>query len=179
MAHAPEERLGGLLGDGNGPTIAVAESCSGGAVAYRITAVAGSSAYFFGSLVAYANGAKEHLLGVDREILESRGAVSGECAAAMAVGARAAFGVDVAVSTTGIAGPGGATARKPLGLVFVAVAGPFGTVVEEHRFSGDRAGVTAAAADAALRLLVDGVERVLAEAGDGADASTVSFQRGE
>ena len=162
--ETPEARLNRLLANEPRLTIAAAESCSGGEVAHRITAVAGSSAYFLGSIVAYANEAKRTLLGVPQEILETRGAVSEECARAMAEGARRAFGADLAVSTTGIAGPGGVTARKPVGLVYVALAGPAGTVAEEHRFPGDRAAVVAAAAEAALRLLVGGVEAELATA---------------
>jgi PncC family amidohydrolase len=83
------------------------------------------------------------------------GAVSGECAVAMAEGARLAFGADVAVSTTGIAGPGGATTRKPVGLVYIAVAGGGGVTVEEHRFSGDRAAVIEQATARALAMLFD------------------------
>ena len=158
----PEARLNTLLADQPRLTIAAAESCSGGEVAHRITAVAGSSAYFLGSIVAYANEAKRALLGVPQEILKTRGAVSEECARAMAEGARRAFGADLAVSTTGIAGPGGATARKPVGLVYVALAGPDGTVAEQHRFPGDRTAVVDAAAEAALHLLVRGVEAALA-----------------
>ncbi len=153
-----EARLGALLADTPRLLLAAAESCSGGEVAHRITAVPGSSAYFLGSIVAYANGAKRDLLGVPAEVLATRGAVSEECARAMAEGARRAFGADLAVSTTGIAGPGGATARKPVGLVYVALAGPNGTSCREHRFPGDRAAVVAAAAEAALRMLVAEVE---------------------
>lgn len=159
---SPERLLGELLGTGSRLTIAAAESCSGGEVAHRITAVPGSSAYFLGSIVAYANGPKHRLLGVPEVILETKGAVSAECAGAMAEGARRAFGADVAVATTGIAGPGGATLRKPVGLVYLAVAWPDGAIVEEHRFSGDRGAIVAAAADAALRLLLRGVEDALA-----------------
>jgi PncC family amidohydrolase len=159
-----EARLGLLLGGEQPPglTIAAAESCSGGRVADRITAVPGSSVYFLGSIVAYDNGAKERLLGVPREILESVGSVSEQCARAMAEGARAAFGADFAVATTGIAGPGGATARKPVGLVYVALAKPDGTVGHEHRFPGSRRDVVAAAAESALRLLVAAAEAALA-----------------
>lgn len=156
----PEHRLLALLGDGR-LTLAAAESCSGGAVAYRITSVPGSSAYFLGSIVAYANAAKQRLLGVPAVILETRGAVSAECAAAMAAGARRAFGADLAVATTGIAGPGGATPRKPVGLVYVALSGPDGDEVEEHHFPGDRRALVDAAAEAALRLLLRGVEGLL------------------
>jgi len=165
--QVPEARLNTLLADGR-LTVAAAESCSGGEVAHRITAVAGSSAYFLGSIVAYANAAKHALLGVPEELLATRGAVSAECAAAMAEGARRAFGADLAVATTGIAGPGGATPRKPVGLVYVALATPTGTTVEEHRFPGDRRAVVDAAAEAALRLLVRGVEQAV----DGSEAGS-------
>ncbi len=159
---APEVRLNELLGGEAAATVATAESCTGGGVARRITGVPGSSAYFLGGIVAYANGAKRDLLGVAEEILRGKGAVSEECARAMAEGARRALGAEVAVATTGIAGPGGATARKPVGLVYVALAGGEATLVEEHRFSGDRRAVMEAATERALELLVDGVERALA-----------------
>jgi nicotinamide-nucleotide amidase len=152
---SPEVRLNRLLGDSPRLTIAAAESCSGGEVAHRITSVAGSSHYFLGSIVAYSNEAKMGLLGVPREIIETRGSVSAACARAMAEGARRVFGADVAVATTGIAGPGGATARKPVGLVYTALAGIDGVSCQEHHFTGDRKAVVDAAADAALRLLVD------------------------
>ena len=157
----PEARLNALLAETPRLLLAAAESCSGGEVAHRITAVPGSSAYFLGSIVAYANGAKRDLLGVPEDVLATRGAVSEECARAMAEGARRAFGADLAVSTTGIAGPGGATARKPVGLVYVALAGPGGTVCEEHCFPGDREAVVAAAAEAALAILVAEVENLV------------------
>ena len=157
-----EARLGAMLA-GTRLRVAAAESCSGGEVAHRITAVAGSSAYFLGSIVAYANSAKRDLLGVPDAVLERRGAVSEEAARAMAEGARRAFGADLAVATTGIAGPGGATALKPVGLVYVALASGSGTRCDEHYFGGDRAAVVDAAATAALRLLVDGVEAELAQ----------------
>ena len=164
MEH-PERRLFALLGGGGHGTVATAESLTGGGVAARLTAVAGSSAYVLGGIVAYGDEAKAALLGVPPEILETRGAVSAECARAMAAGARRAFGSDWAVATTGIAGPGGATARKPVGLVYIAAAGPDFDEVEEHRFTGDRAAVTAASVEAALRLLLAAVE-----AGVGQDA---------
>jgi PncC family amidohydrolase len=157
----PEVRLNRLLADDPRLTVAAAESCSGGEVAHRITAVAGSSNYFLGSIVAYANEAKMALLGVPAEVIRTRGAVSPECARAMAEGARRVFGADVAVATTGIAGPGGATARKPVGLVYVALAGPDETQCQEHHFPGERAAVVNAAADAALRSLVDYVVSLL------------------
>ena len=136
------------------PTIAAAESCSGGGVAAAITAWPGSSNYFLGSIVAYVNEAKASLLGVSTGILEHRGAVSTECAEAMAVGARAAFGSDIAVSVTGIAGPSGATSRKPVGLVYLGLVSDQGTVVEEHQFEGDRAAITRASIETALELVL-------------------------
>lgn len=156
-----ERRLHELLGADAGVSLATAESCSGGGVAARITSVAGSSAYFLGGVVAYANDAKADVLGVPRDLLETRGAVSAECVTAMAEGARRLFGATLAVATTGIAGPGGATARKPVGLVYLALASPAGTFVEKHQFAGGRAAVTEAAVERALALLVSGAERAL------------------
>ncbi|MFM8593149.1 MAG: CinA family protein, partial [Chloroflexota bacterium] len=108
-------------------------------------------------IIAYANSAKEHLLGVDRAILESHGAVSEECAIAMAVGAQRAFDAKWAVSTTGIAGPTGATPSKPVGLVYVAVAGPSGSHSVRHLFTGDRADITATSTKAALQQLLEAI----------------------
>jgi PncC family amidohydrolase len=157
-----EWRLQRLLGDPSPLRLAVAESLTGGGVAARITRIAGSSAYLQGGIVAYANEAKAQLLGVPAEVLRTQGAVSAACAEAMVAGALRAFAADVAVATTGIAGPGGATARKPRGLVYLA-AGRAGRVrVEEHVFPGDRAAVTAAATERALAMLFDAVEEALA-----------------
>jgi PncC family amidohydrolase len=142
-------------------TIATAESCTGGFVAHRITSVSGSSVYFLGGIVAYANAAKIRLLGVPEAIIESHGAVSAECSVAMAEGARQAFGASIAVSTTGIAGPTGGTARKPVGLVYLAYASPAGTGWEEHHFSGNRLAVIHAASEVALRLLIEQAQRAL------------------
>ena len=134
--------------------MAVAESCTGGLLAMRITEVPGASEYFLGGIVSYANPAKERLLGVPGEVLARHGAVSEECARAMALGARAAFGADYALAITGIAGPGGATPEKPVGLAYIALAGPGGKVeVREHRFVGSRQGVRWSASEAALALL--------------------------
>lgn len=142
-------------------TLATAESCTGGGVASRLVSVAGSSEYFLGGVVSYSNDAKHRLLGVPEEVLRSVGAVSPECAEAMAAGARRAFGAGVAVSTTGIAGPGGATARKPVGLVYIGLATPAGVTSTEHHFPGDRAAVIAAATDTALQTLLRGVRETL------------------
>lgn len=147
---------------GNAPlTVATAESCTGGGVAAALTSLAGSSDYVMGGIVSYSNAAKASLLGVPQEVLETRGAVSPECARGMAEGARRAFGVDLAVATTGIAGPGGGTARKPVGLVYIAVADHEGASAWEHHFAGDRAAVTSAAVEAALVMLLARIEHAL------------------
>lgn len=138
-------------------TIATAESCTGGDVARRIIRIGGSSAYFIGSVVAYANDVKQRVLGVPEAILANPGAVSEPCARAMAEGVRILMGTDLAVSTTGIAGPDGGTARKPVGLVYIALAHAGGTIVEEHHFPGDRAAVIEAATERALTLLVEAI----------------------
>ena len=161
---SPEARLNQLLAapqEGRAITLATAESCTGGNVAARITSLAGSSDYFLGGIVSYSNEAKAKLLGVSEETLATRGAVSAECARQMAEGARRAFAADFAVATTGIAGPGGATERKPVGLVYVALAGPDGVQTEEFHFPGGRAVVTGAATEAALLMLQRAVERHL------------------
>ena len=145
-------------------SVAAAESLTGGNVSARITAISGSSAYFLGGIVAYSNEAKASLLGVSEETLATRGAVSAECAREMAEGACRAFAADVAVATTGIAGPGGATERKPVGLVYIALAGQDGVTAEEFHFPGGRATVTDASTEAALLMLLRGLERQLGKA---------------
>jgi PncC family amidohydrolase len=147
-----EEDVGRLLA-ARGETLAVAESVTGGLVGSRITDVSGSSRYFLESIVAYADSCKVKYLGVRKETLAAKGAVSEEVAREMAEGARARSGATWAVATTGIAGPLGATPGKPLGLVYVAVAGPRGTRVARHQFRGDRLAVKSASAEAALRML--------------------------
>jgi PncC family amidohydrolase len=148
--------------DGKAPlTVATAESCTGGGVAAALTSLAGSSDYVMGGIVSYSNAAKAKLLGVPQAILDTRGAVSPECARAMAEGARRAFDTDLAVSTTGIAGPGGGTARKPVGLVYIAVADVDGATAVEHHFAGDRSAVTSAAVKEALVMLLDRIEKAL------------------
>jgi nicotinamide-nucleotide amidase len=105
-----------------GATMATAESCTGGIVAHLVTAIAGVSPYYLGGVVSYSNRAKTDMLGVPAGLIEAHGAVSAEVAAAMAVGARERFGTDLAVSTTGVAGPGGGTPEKPVGLVYLGLA---------------------------------------------------------
>ncbi len=152
--ESPEITLSRQLGAGNGATVATAESCTGGAIAGRITSVAGSSAYFLGGLVAYDNDIKIRLLGVPSDIIERHGAVSEQCARLMAEGARKLFESDLAVASTGIAGPDGGTSTKPVGLVYISVATAESTSVQEFRFSGDRRAVVDQATDAALTALV-------------------------
>jgi nicotinamide-nucleotide amidase len=133
-----EQTLGGLL-VARGLSLAVAESCTGGLLAERISAVPGASRYFRGGVVAYANDAKRDLLGVPEALLAAHGAVSAPVARAMAEGARARLGADLAVSTTGISGPDGGTLEKPVGLVFVGFADAKGGEAHEFLFPFDRA----------------------------------------
>lgn len=140
-----------------GVTLATAESCTGGLIAGRITSVPGASAIFLGGVVSYANAVKRDLLGVPQEILDRSGAVSAECAEAMASGARDRLGADAAVSVTGIAGPDGGTPQKPVGLVYFGVATAAGTRSVRYLFAGDRAAVRRQAADRALELLAEAV----------------------
>ena len=120
-----------------GKTLATAESCTGGTLAHQLTAMAGASEYFLGGIVAYSNEVKEAALGVRHETLLAHGAVSEETVREMAAGARERLGADYAVATTGIAGPGGGTPEKPVGTVWIAVAGPDGITAKHLKF-GDR-----------------------------------------
>ena len=140
-----------------GLSLALAESCTGGMIAETITNVAGASDIFYGSAVTYVNSAKEHILGVAHETLEKHGAVSSECAEEMACGARRVYGADVAMSVTGIAGPGGGSEAKPVGTVWFGLAAKDGAETFHRRFGGDRAAVR--------RQTVEEVLRRLAEAG--------------
>jgi PncC family amidohydrolase len=136
-----------------GLTICTAESCTGGLVAHWLTDVPGSSAYLVGGIVAYDNRIKQGVLRVSERTLLDYGAVSEQTAAEMARNARDLFQADYAISVTGIAGPGGGTAEKPVGLTFIGLAGPDGLlVVERHIWQGDRAANKAASAAAVLRL---------------------------
>ena len=134
-------------------TLATAESCTGGLVAARLTDVPGSSDVFLGGIVAYADEVKIAQLGVPEGVLAEHGAVSEEAAAAMAQGARARLGADVAVSVTGVAGPGGGTGEKPVGLVFLHAAGPGGELARRVDFPGDRETIRQRAAVVALHLV--------------------------
>lgn len=160
---------------GAGVTVATAESCTGGLVAHVLTEVPGSSGYLRGGIVAYADEAKAALLGVPPDVIAAHGAVSAQVAVAMAEGARARFGVDAAVGVTGVAGPGGGTTEKPVGLVYVAVAGLGAADVRRYHWPGDRAANKHASARAAIELLLERVEA--ASAAPGASAATPAAGR--
>jgi nicotinamide-nucleotide amidase len=136
--------------------LAAAESCTGGLAAGTVTAVPGASEVFLGGVVSYAVRVKREVLGVPRQVLESVGPVSAECAGAMAEGVRRLLKADVAVSVTGIAGPGGGTAEKPVGLVWFGLATAGGTRTERRIFGGGRADVRRQAVGFALGLLLEG-----------------------
>jgi nicotinamide-nucleotide amidase len=133
--------------------VATAESCTGGLLAARLTARAGSSAYVLGGVTAYANSAKEQLIGVPADLLARNGAVSPEVAAALAEGARARFGADVGVGITGIAGPGGGTADKPVGTVHLCAVGPDGGRARSMVLPGSRGAVRDRSVTVAMHLL--------------------------
>jgi len=147
-----EEAVGRMLAERK-QTLAVAESCTGGLIGHRLTQVAGSSAYFLGGVIAYANESKIRDLGVPREVIARHGAVSEEAARAMAAGVRARFGADFGLAVTGIAGPAGGTAEKPVGTVWLAVADAAGTVAQRRGFPGVRDAIKHWSSQLALDLL--------------------------
>jgi nicotinamide-nucleotide amidase len=149
----PVEELVLSLCRGRGLTLATAESCTGGMVAERLTQVPGSSDVFLGGVVAYADVVKRAELGVPAEVLERHGAVSAETAAAMARGARERLGADVAVAVTGVAGPGGGTAEKPVGLVYVHAATPEDERAADFSWATDRQTIRRRATATALHLV--------------------------
>ena len=147
------EELGSRL-RARGWSLATAESCTGGGLSDAITDVAGSSDYFLGGVVSYSNSVKESMLGVDPAVLAAQGAVSELVAAQMAEGVRRTIGADVGVGITGVAGPGGGTAEKPVGLVFIGVAAPTGTKVRRYQWGGDRVANKRHSVVAALEMLL-------------------------
>lgn len=150
-----ETRLGALLRERE-QTICTAESCTGGLIASRLTDVPGSSTYMLGGIVTYSNNAKQNLLNVRQGTLLAYGAVSEATASEMALGAQERFGTDYALSVTGIAGPGGGSPEKPVGLTFIGLAKPDGTVeVQRYVWEGDRLANKQQSADAALQMLID------------------------
>jgi nicotinamide-nucleotide amidase len=162
QAHAPVYSSDGRTVDEfvadalrtRGATVAVAESCTGGLLGARFTSRTGSSDYFAGGVISYADEVKMELLGVPPGMLAQYGAVSEEVAGAMAEGVRAAIGADYSLALTGVAGPGGGTPDKPVGLVYTACAGPGGTTVARGHFPGDRAAVREYSVTRALHLLL-------------------------
>ena len=136
-----------------GLTVALAESCTGGGATAKLTDVPGSSAYLIGSIVCYDNRIKTEFVGVTPTLLQEHGAVSQQTAAAMAQGIRDRFATDIGVGITGIAGPGGGSAEKPVGLVYLAIAGPQGVIVEEEHFSGQRSAIKTRTVNSSLDLL--------------------------
>jgi PncC family amidohydrolase len=149
------EKRGGALLANRGLTLVTAESCTGGLLAHHITNVSGSSAYYLGGVVAYADRVKEEFLGVRHETLLVHGAVSEETAREMASGARQRMGADIALSITGTAGPTGGTPEKPVGLVYVALSAPDLEVCRRHIWQGDRLANKQQSVEAALQLLLD------------------------
>ncbi len=147
------ERIVGNLLTQKMLTLGLAESCTGGLAGHRLTNVPGSSTYFLGGIVAYSNEAKERLLGVSHDTLVEHGAVSAETALEMARGARQALGSDVGLSTTGIAGPGGAMPGKPVGLVYIALSAREAERVERYVWDSDREGNKGLSVEAALTML--------------------------
>ena len=157
-----EARVGELLREKRW-TICTAESCTGGLISHRLTDIPGSSDYVLGGVVAYSNQVKQWLLRVHPGTVIAHGAVSEETAQEMAVGARSLFGADVAVSVTGIAGPGGGTAEKPVGLTYIGLAVPDNIlIVQRHVWKGDREAIKNASAQAALLLVFDTLSKISA-----------------
>jgi len=146
-----------------GWTLGTAESCTGGLIGDELTNRPGSSDYFMGGVISYDNRIKQALLGVRAETLATAGAVSEQCALEMACGVRRALGIDVGVSATGIAGPGGEMPGKPVGLVYIGFSSPEGDTVRRYVWSDDRVGNKRATADAALKLLVEQLHKEIGQ----------------
>ena len=143
----------------SGARISVAESCTGGLLAARLTERAGASSFFVGGVIAYEDAAKRAILGVDGALLQEHGAVSGVVAEAMATGVRAAFRTDIGIGLTGISGPTGGTKEKPVGMVWICVAGPHHLMnVQRFNLNGDRKAIRQGAVAAAMEMLERAVE---------------------
>jgi PncC family amidohydrolase len=148
------QKLGRLLVENN-LTLAVAESCTGGLLGGVLTAVPGSSSYFKGGVIAYGNDAKRRILGVPKDILDKKGAVSGETVKAMAVGACRQFAAECAISVSGIAGPGGGTAEKPVGCVFVGISAGRSVKSYKYLFRGNRQSIRRQAVREGIKKMVE------------------------
>ncbi len=155
MTEIPLEFLVGELLRARGLRLAVAESCTGGLIGHRLTNVPGSSTYYMGSITAYAYEAKVRLLGVSWATLEEHGAVSRATVLEMARGVRRALAADVGLAVSGIAGPGGGTPTKPVGLAWIGLSTPSVQIAQDYYWKGDRLENKASTAEAALQLLVD------------------------
>lgn len=149
-----ELQLGNLL-KAKSYTLATAESCTGGLIGHRITNVSGSSAYYLGGIISYSNEAKMQFLGVQESTLRDFGAVSEQTAREMALGAQRIFGATFALSVTGIAGPDGGTADKPVGLTYIGLATPTTILVRRFVWTGERIQNKEASAEAALQFLLE------------------------
>lgn len=155
MTETLEAQVGAALRIRNW-TIGTAESCTGGLILHRLTNIPGSSAYVLGGIVAYSNQVKQAILRVKQGTLIAYGAVSEQTAQEMALGARQLLKADITVSVTGIAGPGGGTSEKPVGLTYIALAGPNNLLISQrHIWDGGREAIKQASADAALQLVLD------------------------
>lgn len=156
--NAPlEEQIGPLLRQRK-QRLALAESCTGGLVGHRLTNIPGSSDYYMGSITAYANEAKMRLLDVEMDTLLQHGAVSAATVRAMAAGVRRVLGADIGISISGIAGPGGGSSEKPVGLVWFGLSAKDGDWAVERHFDGDRVAIKEQAAEFALQLGLDYLE---------------------
>ena len=150
-------RLGERCGSA-GVRVATVESCTGGLVGHAITEIPGSSAYYLGGFVTYSDELKFQAVGVPHDVLSAHGAVSAQVAMAMATGGRQRTGADLAAAVTGIAGPDGGSASKPVGLTYIAVADAVGVAVRRYVWTGDRGGNKVASAEAALELLLERID---------------------
>jgi PncC family amidohydrolase len=152
------ERVGKLLVQ-KGWTLATAESCTGGLIGHCVTNISGSSEFYLGSVISYANAVKEQLLGIPPTLLKEQGAVNHQVALGMAKGVRELLHTDVGIGVTGIAGPTGGTPEKPVGTVFIAISTPEGEEAHHYVWSKDRVGNKYLSAQAALTLLEDRLRR--------------------
>jgi PncC family amidohydrolase len=156
---AEEIRIGPLLRQ-RGATLVSAESCTGGLIGHLVTNISGSSYYYLGGVLAYADSVKQHVLGVRPETLDTEGAVSESTAVQMAHGVRSLLDADYGLSVTGIAGPTGATPGKPVGLTYIALVGPGVERCERHVWGGDRAANKMSSARRALQMLMEHLEDI-------------------